>query len=146
MILGQEVADLNLDELKDRLVTVLDAAGRPLNLKIFATDMHRASLEAAGRLVLRYAADGTPLVQLIERAGAVPGIKFGVAFCEASGKCLVRWSGTEAAMIDLAQKNAQSPMVVTELGMVTLVRLVQPANALLPIVVTLSGMVMPVRL
>jgi len=24
----------------------------------------------------------------------VPGIKFGVAFCEASGKCLVRWSGT----------------------------------------------------
>ena len=26
--------------------------------------------------------------------GAVPGIKSGVAFCEASGKCLVRWSGT----------------------------------------------------
>jgi uncharacterized protein len=26
--------------------------------------------------------------------GAVPGIKFGLAFCEASGKCLVRWSGT----------------------------------------------------
>jgi adenosine/AMP kinase len=23
--------------------------------------------------------------------GAVPGIKFGLAFCEASGKCLVRW-------------------------------------------------------
>ena len=37
---------------------------------------------------------------------AVPGIKFGVAFCEASGKCLVRWSGTDAAMIELAQKNA----------------------------------------
>ncbi len=39
-------------------------------------------------------------------AGAVPGIKFGVAFCEASGKCLVRWSGTDEAMIDLAKKNA----------------------------------------
>ena len=26
--------------------------------------------------------------------GAVPGIKFGLAFCEASGKCLVRSSGT----------------------------------------------------
>ena len=40
--------------------------------------------------------------------GAVPGIKFGVAFCEASGKCLVRWSGTEPAMIALAIKNAQA--------------------------------------
>ncbi|MBN2006886.1 MAG: adenosine-specific kinase [Anaerolineae bacterium] len=39
---------------------------------------------------------------------AVPGIKFGVAFCEASGKSLVRWSGTDAAMIELAQKNAQA--------------------------------------
>ena len=37
---------------------------------------------------------------------AVPGIKFGVAFCEASGKCLVRWSGTDDAMIELARKNA----------------------------------------
>ena len=33
----------------------------------------------------------------------VPGIKFGLAFCEASGKCLVRWSGTDLAMIELAQ-------------------------------------------
>jgi adenosine/AMP kinase len=38
--------------------------------------------------------------------GAVPGIKFGLAFCEASGKCLVRCSGTNAAMVQLAQKNA----------------------------------------
>jgi len=37
---------------------------------------------------------------------AVPGIKFGLAFCEASGKCLIRWSGTDQAMIELAQKNA----------------------------------------
>ncbi len=36
----------------------------------------------------------------------VPGIKFGLAFCEASGKCLVRWSGTDQDMIELAQKNA----------------------------------------
>ncbi len=39
---------------------------------------------------------------------AVPGIKFGLAFCEASGKCLVRWSGTDEAMIELAKKNAQA--------------------------------------
>jgi uncharacterized protein len=37
---------------------------------------------------------------------AVPGIKFGLAFCEASGKCLVRWSGTDEAMTALARKNA----------------------------------------
>lgn len=36
----------------------------------------------------------------------VPGIRFGLAFCESSGKCLVRWSGTDEAMIELAQKNA----------------------------------------
>ncbi|MCS7261323.1 MAG: adenosine-specific kinase [Anaerolineae bacterium] len=38
---------------------------------------------------------------------AVPGIKFGLAFCEASGACLVRWSGTDEAMIELARQNAQ---------------------------------------
>ena len=38
---------------------------------------------------------------------AVPGIKFGLAFCEASGKCLIRWSGTDDEMIVLAQKNAE---------------------------------------
>jgi uncharacterized protein len=38
--------------------------------------------------------------------GAVPGIKFGLAFCEASGKCLIRWSGTDQAMIELARQNA----------------------------------------
>jgi len=37
---------------------------------------------------------------------SVPGIKFGLAFCEASGKCLVRWTGTDEAMIELAKKNA----------------------------------------
>jgi uncharacterized protein len=36
----------------------------------------------------------------------VPGIKFGLAFCEASGKCLVRWTGTDEAMIELAKRNA----------------------------------------
>lgn len=36
----------------------------------------------------------------------VPGIKFGLAFCEASGKCLVRWSGSDEALIDLARRNA----------------------------------------
>lgn len=38
----------------------------------------------------------------------VPGIQFGLAFCEASGKCLIRWSGTDDEMIAFAQKNAQA--------------------------------------
>lgn len=39
---------------------------------------------------------------------SVPGIQFGFAFCEASGKCLVRWAGTNSEMIELAQKNAMN--------------------------------------
>jgi len=38
----------------------------------------------------------------------VPGIQFGLAFCEASSMCLVRWSGTNEAMIELAKKNAMA--------------------------------------
>jgi uncharacterized protein len=37
---------------------------------------------------------------------SVPGIKFGIAFCEASGKCLIRWSGTDDTMIELAKQNS----------------------------------------
>jgi len=37
---------------------------------------------------------------------AVPGIKFGLAFCESSGEMLVRWTGTDDEMIDLAKRNA----------------------------------------
>ncbi|MCC9076173.1 adenosine-specific kinase [Litorilinea aerophila] len=37
---------------------------------------------------------------------AVPGIKFGLAFCEASGPALVRWTGTDEALIELAKSNA----------------------------------------
>ncbi|PVX68698.1 adenosine-specific kinase [Paraburkholderia unamae] len=38
--------------------------------------------------------------------GAVPGIQFGLAFCEASGKRLVRRSGTQDALIEMATQNA----------------------------------------
>lgn len=37
---------------------------------------------------------------------AVPGIRFGLAFCEASNPRLVRWSGNDEAMLQLARKNA----------------------------------------
>jgi len=38
----------------------------------------------------------------------VPGIKFGFAFCESSGKRLIRWTGTDLASIELATRNALS--------------------------------------
>jgi hypothetical protein len=36
----------------------------------------------------------------------VPGIKFGLAFCESSGPALVRTSGTDKELIELAKRNA----------------------------------------
>ncbi|MBL8147125.1 MAG: adenosine-specific kinase [Anaerolineae bacterium] len=36
----------------------------------------------------------------------VPGIKFGLAFCEASGPALVRASGTDPELVELAKRNA----------------------------------------
>jgi len=41
--------------------------------------------------------------------GAVPGIRFGLAFCEASGKRLVRWSGNDEAALALARDIADRP-------------------------------------
>lgn len=37
---------------------------------------------------------------------SVPGIKFGIAFCEASGDCLIRFSGNDEEMVELAKSNA----------------------------------------
>ena len=38
----------------------------------------------------------------------VPGAKFGIAFCEASDVCLVRYAGTDDDLIALAKKNAMN--------------------------------------
>ncbi len=39
--------------------------------------------------------------------GQIPGIRFGLAFCEASGPALVRWSGTDDTLTALARDNAR---------------------------------------
>jgi adenosine/AMP kinase len=39
-------------------------------------------------------------------AASALGVKFGLAFCESSGPCLVRASGTEPDLVDLAKHNA----------------------------------------
>lgn len=38
--------------------------------------------------------------------GAVPGLRFGIAFCEASGPRLVRRSGNDPELVELATRNA----------------------------------------
>ena len=35
-----------------------------------------------------------------------PSIKFGLAFCESSGPCLIRYEGNDAELIEIAKKNA----------------------------------------
>lgn len=39
--------------------------------------------------------------------GAVPGARFGLAFCEASGDCLIRLDGNDTDLIALARDNAR---------------------------------------
>jgi adenosine/AMP kinase len=44
---------------------------------------------------------------------SVPNLKFGLAFCEASGPCLVRASGNDESLVKLAQDNALARSPVT---------------------------------
>jgi adenosine/AMP kinase len=77
------------------------------------SEMHLITVKIEKPDVVNFILGQTHFIKSVEDihealVGAVPGIKFGLAFCEASGKCLVRWSGTDPAMIELAQKNAQA--------------------------------------
>ncbi|MGD0253965.1 MAG: adenosine-specific kinase [Acidimicrobiales bacterium] len=40
--------------------------------------------------------------------GTSPHLRFGLAFCEASGKCLVRRSGNDEELVELAVRNARA--------------------------------------
>lgn len=40
--------------------------------------------------------------------GSAPGAKFGIAFCEASGPCLIRVEGNDADLQEAAVRNAKS--------------------------------------
>ena len=44
---------------------------------------------------------------LAEIIAVIPGARFGVAFCEASGPCLIRTEGNDPEMIALAASNAE---------------------------------------
>jgi adenosine/AMP kinase len=41
-------------------------------------------------------------------AGSAPRLQFGIAFCEASGPCLIRRSGNDEGLVELAVRNAEA--------------------------------------
>lgn len=43
---------------------------------------------------------------LHEVMATAAGLRFGIAFCEASGPCLVRFSGNDEKLVELARQNA----------------------------------------
>ncbi len=73
--------------------------------------MHLTTVPIEKPLEINFILGQTHFIKSVEDihealVSAVPGIKFGLAFCEASGKCLVRTSGTDETLIKLAEKNA----------------------------------------
>ena len=72
-------------------------------------DIHRVTIENPDglNLILGQSHFIKTVEDLYEAlACSVPGIRFGLAFCEASEKCLVRSTGTDPALVALAEKNA----------------------------------------
>jgi adenosine/AMP kinase len=61
-------------------------------------------------------------------AGSSPQAQFGIAFCEASGPRLVRYSGNDAELVDLATRNAQA--IGAGHSFVVFLREVYPVNVL----------------
>jgi|SRR3990167_9452995 len=58
----------------------------------------------------------------------VPGIKFGVAFCEASGPCLVRAEGNDITLKEIAIRNASN--IAAGHTFVVLIKEAFPVNVL----------------
>lgn len=63
--------------------------------------------------------------------GVSPSLRFGVAFCEASGARLVRWSGNDPELVELATRNASA--IAAGHTFVILLRDGFPLNVLNPV-------------
>ncbi len=63
--------------------------------------------------------------------GVSPSLRFGVAFCEASGPRLIRCSGNDAELVDLATRNASA--IAAGHSFVILLRDGFPLNVLNPV-------------
>jgi uncharacterized protein len=60
--------------------------------------------------------------------GTSPQVKFGIAFCEASGPCLIRVSGNDSALQETAVKNAEA--IAAGHSFIILMREAYPINFL----------------
>lgn len=59
---------------------------------------------------------------------SVPGIKFGIAFCEASGPCLIRAEGNDSSLREIAIRNARN--IAAGHAFVILIKEAFPVNVL----------------
>ena len=65
------------------------------------------TLPPEGNLVVGQAHFIKTAEDLAEIVSVIPGVRFGVAFCEASGPCLIRTEGNDEELIALAASNAE---------------------------------------
>ncbi len=67
----------------------------------------RLDIPDGGNLILGQAHFIKTIEDLYEAmVNSVPAMKFGIAFCESSGPCLIRYEGNDDELKDLAKKNA----------------------------------------
>ncbi|MBM3286765.1 MAG: hypothetical protein FJY88_05370 [Candidatus Eisenbacteria bacterium] len=59
---------------------------------------------------------------------SVPGVKFGVAFCESSGPCLIRHTGTDRELEEMAVANALR--IAAGHTFIVIMRIAWPVNVL----------------
>ena len=65
------------------------------------------TLPAEGNLIVGQAHFIKTAEDLAEIIAVIPGARFGVAFCEASGPCLIRTEGNDPELVALAASNAE---------------------------------------
>ncbi len=82
---------------KDPAVVGIDLGG---------TNVRLALVSSSGEILARWERATATMPDQEAMVATLPGVKFGLAFCEASGKRLVRSSGTDPELLRLAEQNA----------------------------------------
>ncbi|HEU4975028.1 MAG TPA: adenosine-specific kinase [Baekduia sp.] len=84
-----------------------DAAPRPADAQRVALEVVPLDVPADGNVIVGQAHFIKTVDDVHQAlAASVPGLRFGVAFCEASGARLVRCSGSDDELLDCARRNA----------------------------------------
>lgn len=81
----------------------------PTSLSVNIMEMHivRTEIPEGCNVILGIAHFIKTVEDLYEAlVTSVPSLEFGLAFCESSGPCLVRYDGTDSELTEMAKKNA----------------------------------------